>query len=256
VIALAVILVSVATPSPAQARRLPGELLPDLETREPRELVIDFVGGQKVLRFSNEVANHSTGVMEVYPARGGDCDGDGDPENNRLAYQRIYRDANGNGAFNRGIDPENRTIFAGCMEFHPTHNHWHFEDFADYRLYHLNPDGTRGGLADDSRKTSFCIGDFGGRLFPELPGASPTPHYGGCDQMNTQGLSVGWSDVYQYYLDGQHVVLPNTRRGLYCLVSVADPGNRLLETDETDNAESIKVVVSGTWVGAQPGSNC
>lgn len=250
------VLVSVLAPAPAQARRLPGELLPDLETREPRQFAIDSVGGEKALRFSNEVANHSTGPVEVYPARGGDCDGDGDPENNRLAYQRIYRDANGNGAFNRGADPESRTIFAGCMEFHQAHNHWHFEDFAEYRLYQLNPGGGRGALLGTARKTSFCIGDFGSRLFPELPGSSPVPYYGGCTQTNTQGLSVGWSDVYQYYLEGQHVVLPDTRRGLYCLESVADPDNRLIESDESDNAESVRITVSGTWVGAQPGSNC
>ena len=45
--------------------------------------------------------------------------------------------------------------FAGCSIFHVEHDHWHFEEFARYRL--VNPKSDR--VVASSEKVSFCVRD-------------------------------------------------------------------------------------------------
>lgn len=253
--ALAAALAGLAAVPANASHTVGGELLPDLQTIEPSELSVGAVAGRKAIRLSNTIGNNHTGPVEVYPGNT-DCDNDGVADNSRNAYQRIYRDANNNGTFDRGIDPESRSIQAGCMIFHEEHSHWHFEGFSEYALYRINANGTRGSLVGVSKKTSFCIGDFAGRQW-QLPGSPANGYYGTCTRTSTQGLSVGWSDVYQYYLEGQSITLPlNTSRGTFCLVSTADPENRLLETNDGNNAESIRFTLAGSRINARPGTSC
>ncbi|MDQ4131649.1 MAG: lysyl oxidase family protein [Actinomycetota bacterium] len=253
--ALAVVVAGLAAVPANASHTSNGELLPDLQTLEPADLTIGTVSGRKAVRLSNTIGNNHTGPLEVFPGTT-DCDNDGVADNSRTAFQRIYRDANGNGTFNRGIDPESRTVSAGCMIYHEEHSHWHFEGFSEYALYRLDGQGRRGPLVGVSKKTSFCIGDFAGRQWA-LAGAPNTGYYGTCTRTSTQGLSVGWADIYQYYLEGQSITLPlNTNRGWFCLVSTADPENRLVETDNTDNTESIRFSLSGSRINARRGSSC
>jgi hypothetical protein len=242
-IALAVPFLVAAAPagSAASARRA-SKLLPDLQTMRPVAFVIQWEGAQKLLRFANEVGNANTGPLEVYP-RSGDCDGDGDPTNDRFAYQRLFRDSNRNGTFDRATDLPTKPILVGCFEFHLEHNHWHFEDFAKYQLKRM----TDGKIVRQADKVSFCIVDTA-RRFPDVPGSPAQPYYASCDADATTGLSPGWSDIYGSYLDGQELDITSLPDGDYCLISTADPSGLLRESDDLNNVASDLVTITGDSV--------
>ena len=62
---------------------------PDLRTRKPTQLMIDYDAGKKLLRFTNVVWNAGNGPLELRPQH--------DPvTDTTVAYQRIYsHDAHG-----------------------------------------------------------------------------------------------------------------------------------------------------------------
>jgi len=67
------------------------------------------------------------------------------------------------------------------------------------------------------------------------------PNYGlgggsySCGVTN-QGMSVGWTDIYYYYLDGMYIDIPNgVCNGNYSIVVHVDPHDVLLEENEDDN---------------------
>jgi hypothetical protein len=220
-----------------------GDLLPDLETRPPVDLRTTTEGGRRLLRFTNRIPNRHSGVLEARPTAGGDCDGDGNANNNRLAYQRVFRDANGDGVFIRGTDTSYRSVSAGCMVFHPAHNHWHFNDFAKYEL---KSESTR-QVVRASTKVGFCMIDSA-RLYPTVPGSPSSPFYNYCGQTTPMGISIGWADIYTWDLSGQHIDVTGLASGYYCLISTADPANRLLESDNSDNAGRIRLQLTSSSV--------
>ena len=81
--------------------------------------------------------------------------------------------------------------------------------------------------------------------------------YGDCDRDTPQGISIGWSDRYSYYLPGQAIPLPRRLRdGVYCLRVTVDPKDELHETDDTDNRSVKSFTLSGTKVSAGPPRPC
>ncbi len=59
------------------------------------------------------------------------------------------------------------------------------------------------------------------------------------------GLSVGWFDVYAANLPGQELDIRGVRDGRFCLKMTADPGDRVLEANETDNTRSTILRIVG-----------
>jgi hypothetical protein len=177
-LALAGIGVMAATPPPASAAAADPQLLPDVVMRPLTEIRIQKRQGLKRLRFASIIGNAGTGVVELRPDSPGnsasnDCDRDGDPLNDRKAFQRIFGDSDGDGVFTRGIDTVLDRRFAGCSFFHVAHDHWHFEEFARYRL-----ERPKSGLAvASSEKVSFCVRDSLA-FAPALPGSPLVSHYG------------------------------------------------------------------------------
>jgi len=134
------------------------------------------------------------------------------------------------------------THVAGYFEFHPSHNHWHFNDFASYQLRRDDP--FTGPLAASSSKVSFCLIDI-----TQLRGFNgPRQVFADCtSQQSTQGISVGFADVYDSFLPDQWIDLdldPNNPvpAGAYFLVNIADPDNLILGT--ADDLPSRSGVVS------------
>ena len=212
------------------------------------EVRIQKSKGVKLLRFSSIIGNAGTGVVELKPdppsrSAENDCDGDGDPLNDRKAFQRIFGDADGDGVFTRGVDEVISRRFAGCSVFHVAHDHWHFEEFARYRL--VRP--TSGRVVASSEKVSFCVRDSI-RFGPELPGSPFGAYYGNCTQDSVTGLSIGWADYYGWTLPGQELNVRGLPDGRYCLRNQADPGDRLDESDEGNNHRSTVVRIRGPQV--------
>ena len=222
-------------------------LRPDLVTLAPKqeELVIVREADRTVLRLSNSVANRGDGPLEVFPsAASQNCDGDGDPYNDRDASQRTYADTNASGLYERGADATGFERLFGCMRYHAQHDHWHVLNFA---LYQLRSEST-GKLVATTRKLGFCLGDniaaFGdpGAASDQVyPSGAMTPS--GCTASTVQGLSIGWVDIYRYDVAGQALSLARAPAGRYCLISRTDPNDLLDETDEENNVRRTRVAI-------------
>ena len=130
------------------------------------------------------------------------------------------------------------------------HGHWHFDDFAAYRLW--TPEGHARWAAlraaeparpasallaehPDLRehlraghKQGFCIIDSD----PIHPFAG-YPAYSHCAH---QGISAGWQDVYGPGLDGQWIDVTGLPAGAYVLEVELNPERRIEEAGYHDNA--------------------
>jgi Lysyl oxidase len=235
-------------PSAAASTGASRYLLPDLVTRKPYKIFPQVTPrGKRLIRFSNEVVNIGIGPLELRP-RADDCNRNGIPGDDRTSYQRVYRDANGDGRFTRGVDVGFRTRRAGCTRFHPAHKHWHFEALAEYALRPPVPLGSK-------KKVSSCVLDTRSRL-PKLPGSPRRKYYAGCRRDSIGGISIGWGDVYGARVSGQELDVTTLADGVYCLVSTADPENRLQESNERNNTRTTRIVLSGEALDWQPYRRC
>jgi hypothetical protein len=151
--------------------------------------------------------------------------------NKTKVYQRIYDDI--------GNVTE---AYVGDFIFHEGHNHWHFENFAEYELWTRDEydrwiaSGRNNGQAQRrGSKTTFCIIDTA--KVQNLPGSPASAQYTQCGQV-LQGLSVGWGDTYSYSLPDQWIDLGATSlpNGNYVLRSIADPRNIIAESVGNDAA--------------------
>jgi hypothetical protein len=128
-------------------------------------------------------------------------------------------------------------LVLGVPEDHPEHfswsecdHEWKYAGFASYKL--LDPSGN---VAAVGGKSAFCIMDE--RNYAE-DGSGPVYTCG------TQGLSVGWADVYSAGLDCQWIDVTDVPAGDYTLeVSVA-PNGMLAELSHDNNSASVPVSIA------------
>jgi hypothetical protein len=251
-LAVPVLALALLLPSAAASRGTARELLPDLVTRTPGKVYLQITPrGKYLVRFSNEVVNVGVGPLELRP-RVGDCNRNGDPADDRASWQQIYRDADGDGRFRRDVDVRFRTRSAGCTRYHPAHKHWHFDALAEYAL---RPVFSAGPLLSGGKKTSSCVLDTRLRL-PKAPGSPSRKHYGGCRRDSVGGISIGWGDLYGARVSGQELDVTSLADGAYCLLSRADPENRLKEANERNNVLTTRIELSGDRVDWRPHRAC
>jgi Lysyl oxidase len=216
--------------------------------REPRDVIsredaCRDGGGQirTVLRITNQVANKGRGPLELAPraGNGGDCNDNGNPNDDVLVDQVMYLDGNGNGRFDRGADNERRRARAGCRYYHPAHDHYHLDGYAQFELRRER----NGKLARRGKKVSFCISDTA-PFDTGLPGAPSSRFYeiSACEQQDSlNGTSVGWYDEYIWKLSGQEIDVTGLKAGKYCLISRVDPTRDITETNERNNVRKTKI---------------
>ncbi len=128
----------------------------------------------------------------------------------------------------------------------PSHQHWHFEDFARYVL--LRADRTE---AVRSRKEAFCLANTDA-VDQTVPGAVWNPEntdlatscgdYGSLSIREV--LASGWGDTYAQFRAGQSFDLEGLPNGTYYIAVMANPDGRLVES-ATDNNVSLRQVVIG-----------
>ncbi|NUO49518.1 MAG: hypothetical protein HOV80_11745, partial [Polyangiaceae bacterium] len=207
---------------------LENALLPDIVVRESdlhtNYLDVTSVPGRRLLRLSNGTANIGLGKLYLYGVTPANADG------TQTVMQRV---------FNAAGEFEDRT--AGSFTYHPGHSHVHFDGWASYRIRQILPGDGVGDILAQGEKTSFCILDLG-IYSSALPNFDPDGEFHSCGS-TIQGLAVGWVDVYGAGLSGQSIDVTDVAEGTYWLESVVDPTDKVLESDETNNATRIKVTI-------------
>lgn len=174
----------------------------------------------------------------------------------QLIFQRIYH--------KDGNSMEFTERFAGTMTYHPTHGHNHVDDWATFTLRiedQNEPNPLNWPIVGDGAKIGFCLMDYypctsgsayghcrtsqeygGGSV---LSSSSQFDNYGlggggyNCSQVS-QGISVGYTDLYGEWLDGMWVdIPPGTCNGDYWIVLEVDPNDNFIEEDENNNWTAI-----------------
>jgi len=230
------------------AKPTPKPLKPNLVVLKAADLSLQNGRRHRWVRFESGLGNIGRGPIEVRPNRNRSC-----PAGQHHATQVMYRDVDGSRFYKRRVDTRVARRSAGCMIFHPRHDHWHFEATARYRL-------TQPGQARPVRvarkKMSFCLRDS--KRVPAEYGRFHQPEtYGACSRHSPQGISPGWVDVYQSFLAGQALRLPrHARGGLYCLSIRVDPSNMLEESKERDNSSMRAFSLHGDRIRYRRVSRC
>ncbi|MFC9590827.1 lysyl oxidase family protein [Streptomyces sp. NPDC056944] len=191
------------------------------------------IPGKDYLAFSANVWNAGPAQLVV--------DGFRSPGKAKMdAYQYFY-DARGKQV---GYTP------TGTMEWDPRpgHVHWHFTDFASYRL--LKADKKE---AVRSGKEAFCLANTDAVDYT-VKNANWHPYNTdlstACGQENSisvrEVLDVGSGDTYTQDLPGQSFDITDVPNGTYYIQVLANPAKRLKETNLDNNSALRKVVLGGT----------
>jgi hypothetical protein len=138
----------------------------------------------------------------------------------------------------------------GSFEFDRkrSHQHWHFRDFARYTL--LRADKT---TAVVSKKEAFCLANTDS-IDQTVPDADWNPENtdlstdcGSPGSLSLREvLATGWGDTYAQFRAGQSFSLKGLPNGKYYIATIANPRNRLIESNPDDNVSLRKIFISGT----------
>lgn len=222
---------------------IPAQRVPNLRPEPAADFSIGQAdtgaGMHRVLRLTSLISNYGDGPMEIFGNLVGANTGQPVP-----AFQIIH--------WNNG----QRTILgAGEFEYHAVHNHWHWENLVNFKLADVvngaDPYDPANTLVGTNDKVSFCLVDFIKIPGFSGPGQPSNARYVSC-MGNTQGISVGWTDIYISSLFGQWIVIDGIPDGLYWVILESDPMSLLQETDEADNKAAVKIQITGNSVAVIP----
>ena len=132
------------------------------------------------------------------------------------------------------------------------HQHWHVMGLQRFEL--RTPAGRR--LPRRVAKQGLCLGDREPAREGHRVRRTPTTASAGRGAPDlltlTQGLSPGWTDPYFPNVEGQEIDITGLRSGRYVLVHRADPFSRIAESDESDNAASVRHLDPAPACGRHP----
>lgn len=208
-------------------------LLPDLISDQPDPAgsveTNNYTGPERlILRFDGYVTNVGAGPLEV----------SGNPQ--------ITNSANAAAVHQRALDTDGNWNVVGTplvqYETADSHNHFHLMEVGRYSLWNQSQTAE----AAPGQKVGFCLYDIERAEAEDYSGPTYSREYSGsvtqfCDSNNpnttdlVMGTSAGWRDVYGAYLTFQWIDVSETAPGTYYLANEADPHNRILESDETNN---------------------
>ena len=208
--------------------------LPDLVALKAHSLKIhhDEMLNRDVIAFGATVWNRGPGalIVEGFRRPGGDV---------MDAYQYLYADGRRVGRHD-----------AGTLEYDARdgHFHWHFTDFARYRLLDADQE-----LVRRSRKEAFCLAPTDA-IDLTLPNANWRPGSTGLDTACggaesiwiREILDVGWGDTYHQSLPGQSFDVTRVPNGVYYIEVATNPVNNLRERTRANNLAYTKIRLGGT----------
>lgn len=242
------------------------DLLPDM-TASALIIQNQHTESPGLLTLSNATPNIGWGPMEIHGSNSCWCDTvtvpcstvmcpDGSYPKQKLK-QTIYHK---NGAVITSHD----TLTNGVMSYHPSHGHIHVDNWAEFTLRKAtpNPDATTWPIVATGSKVSFCLinlgdctsdygycrdGNYGSIItMADVPN-TPFGMVSGCG--TDQGIYVGNLDIYSEGLAGMSIDLTGVCNGDYYIVSITDPDNNFLESDETNNWAATPITLTQQTAG-------
>jgi serine protease len=124
----------------------------------------------------------------------------------------------------------------------PTHQHWHVVGFDRYQFRRA---GSTAVLVRD-QKTGFCLGDRYRVMTRAVASAAPAPVFtsrcglGHPELLEVdEGISVGYGDLYQAFLEYQDLPIEGLKNGRYVLIHRANTDGRFRESNYANNASSL-----------------
>ena len=231
---VAALALSLLAASPAGARvnpcaqaRFRDLLCPDLIMKRPSGLSLERYEGHLLLRSTSSIDSVGAGAMEITGRRY--------RAGHMHVRQRIHRRGGGSILVKTGAELRFKQIPGQG-------GYWKLRDAARLEVWSVNAAGIQLRRVRVSPKLFYCLRDLR-RTRPDRPGSPAREVYPACNQNPAidhvrLGTSVGWSDIYPggYY---QQFVDVSGLRGRFALVHIADPENKLFESDETNNASRV-----------------
>ena len=155
------------------------------------------------------------------------------------------------------VDGPGASVVSDVGELHyvrsSDHQHWHLVGFDRYELRRA---GEQGVLVQD-RKSGFCLGDRYRATTQPLPAAPRQKVYrsrcglGRPDLRSIrEGISVGYGDDYDAFLEYQDLPLTGVPEGRYVLVHRVNVDGRLRELSIANNAASVLLELH--WRAGKP----
>lgn len=142
-----------------------------------------------------------------------------------------------------------RRELVGELEFDPQpgHRHWHFKDFAQYRII-----DDAGSEVARSGKEAFCLAPTD-PVDLTLPNATFRPYDTGlatsCGFFGAlwirEILDVGWGDTYYQSVPGQWIDISDVANGEYLLEVATNQDGRLQELRADNNVATTRISLGG-----------
>ncbi len=215
-----------------------------------------------LITLSNATPNIGWGPMEIHGSNNCWCDTvsvpcntsicpNGNPPTQQL-IQTLYRK---NGSVITSFD----TLTPGTMSYHPSHGHVHVNDWSVFTLRKedtLIANPLNWPIIAQGQKIAFCLinlgdctSDYGycrdtaGNIITmaNIPN-SPFGVVTGCGQ--DQGIYTGNLDIYSQALAGMDIDLTNVCNGDYYIISITDPDNNFIETDDSNNWVKVPITLT------------
>lgn len=204
-----------------------GGLCPDITEEAPAHLNIQRAQQEEWLRFTSTHWNEGAGPLQI---RGGGQVRPCQVEENGQIIDSICTFAT-----QEILNAAGQVVYtsaAGQALFHPEHDHWHQDNVADFVLRAGALDGPVVGAAT---KVTYCLIDWdsGGN------GLTSSRTYLECNA-ELQGISVGYGDEYHHTTHGQEIEITDLAPGIYYLTHEADPTDKWLELDDSNNGSWTK----------------
>jgi hypothetical protein len=234
----ALTLLAAALSGPGSAAKRPVTLLPDPAQSPPRLLQVEEVpteGGVRWrLGFLSAVLNAGRGPLIVHGHRP-------DTDTPEMTGDQLIRRSDGSTATVKGVG---RLRFVESV----THNHWHLLGFERYELRRTSD----AKIIAPAEKTGFCLTDSSHDAGDTpLPGEREQPTYtqqcglNGRDLLQvTEGISIGWMDIYDPLKEGQWVDISRVPAGRYLLVHRVNVDGKLRELKRSNDASSLLIRIS------------
>ena len=204
--------------------------LPDLVALPSYGIGIGRARGRDYLQFGADVWNRGPAPLLVEGFRV--------PGEDRMdAYQYFTQD---------GVIVGRAPVGSFHFDHRDGHQHWHFLQFARYRLLDASE------VAIRSKKQAFCLAPTD-PIDLTVDGAVWRPEEIGFSQCGSETstwirevLPTGWGDTYFQGVPGQSFDITDLPNGTYWIEVRANPGRRLFDGDPANDVELREVILGGT----------